>query len=398
MTERRSSPRPQTVLACVVRADTVRGWQLPAKSASDFSDCARVWRRSGGVFDFDRRKEARTELEAKMADPNFWNDQDKAQRTVEELKAVKAAIEPWEAFDTALDDADVTLELGRDENDAEMLTEAESQLEKLETELEGLELRTMLSGALDAKGAYIQIQAGAGGTESCDWADMLTRMYSMWGEASDFKVKELDRQPNDEAGIRSALIEIRGPYVYGYAKNESGVHRLVRISPFDAQSRRQTTFASVDVTPLIDDSVEVDIKEADLKIETFKAGGAGGQHVNKTESAVRIKHMPTGVIAACQNERSQHRNKKMAMQMLKAKLVRLEEDKRSAAASSRYDEKGEIAWGSQIRSYVLHPYQLVKDHRTNHETGNVSAVLDGALTPFMEAMLRDQMGAGSSDS
>jgi peptide chain release factor 2 len=211
----------------------------------------------------------------------------------------------------------------------------------------------------------------------------------------EFGCDVLDLQRNDEAGIRSALIEVKGPYVYGYLKNEAGVHRLVRISPFDAQSRRQTTFASVDVTPLVDDSVPLDIKDADLEIDTFKAGGAGGQHVNKTESAVRIRHLPSGVVVACQNERSQHRNRKVAMQMLKAKLLRLEEEKRSADAANRYDEKGEISWGNQIRSYVLHPYQMVKDHRTKHESGNVEAVLDGKLLEFMEAMLREQTaGAG----
>ena len=327
-----------------------------------------------------------------MAAADFWENQERAQAVVEQLKSAKAILEPWEAFASRLEDAVVLLELAEEEGDADSLAEVDEQADALGRELEGLEFRAMLSGPLDDKGAFVQVQAGAGGTESCDWAAMLVRMYGLWAEQMDFKVQVVDRLANDEAGIRWAIIEIRGPYAYGYLKTEAGVHRLVRISPFDAQKRRQTTFASVDVTPLVDDDVQVDIKDADLEIETFKAGGAGGQHVNKTESAVRIRHLPTGVVVACQNERSQHRNRKVAMQMLKAKLLRLEDEKRQADAASRYDEKGEIGWGNQIRSYVMHPYQMVKDHRTDHETSNVQGVLDGELTAFMESTLKHEMG------
>jgi len=326
-----------------------------------------------------------------MSAPDFWENQERAQGVVERLKAIKAVLEPWSAFSGRLEDATVLLELAEEESDADALAEVDQQVAALSKELERLEFRAMLSGPLDDKGAYVQIQAGAGGTESCDWAAMLLRMYGQWAERMGFDVQVIDRLDNDEAGVRWGVIEIRGPYAYGYLKTEAGVHRLVRISPFDAQKRRQTTFASVDVTPVVDDTVQIDIKDADLEIETFKAGGAGGQHVNKTESAVRIRHLPSGVVVACQNERSQHRNRKVAMQMLKAKLLRLEDERRQADAASRYDEKGEIAWGHQIRSYVLHPYQMVKDHRTEHETSNVEAVLDGDLTPFMEAMLKQRM-------
>jgi peptide chain release factor 2 len=245
---------------------------------------------------------------------------------------------------------------------------------------------------MDSHGAYVDIQAGAGGTEAQDWAQMLMRMYLRWGADRGFRTEIMDSSAGEVAGIKSCTISFEGDYAYGWLRTETGVHRLVRKSPFDSGNRRHTSFASVFVSPEIDDDINIDLNPADIEMDVFRSSGAGGQHVNKTESAVRIRHLPTGVVVSCQNERSQHRNRKVAMKMLKAKLVRLEEVKRQADAADRYDEKGDIGWGYQIRSYVLHPYQLVKDLRTQHETGNVTAVLDGDLTPFMEATLRSQIG------
>lgn len=326
-------------------------------------------------------------LEAVAAEPDFWNDQNKAQANIAATKSLKMVLDPFDAIASGLDDAEVMLELAEAGED-EALAEAASEIDKVENGFQALEMQSLLGGEFDGNGAYLTLHAGAGGTESCDWADMLYRMFTRYADRKGFSVQVLDYQAGDEAGIKSVSLLITGPYAYGLLKSERGVHRLVRISPFDSQSRRHTSFVAADVTPEIDDNIEIDIVESDLRIDTYRAQGAGGQHVNTTDSAVRIVHLPTGTVVQCQAERSQHKNRATAMKMLKARLYEIEQDKKRQAVDQLYGDKGEIAWGSQIRSYVMQPYTMVKDHRTDEQVGNVQGVLDGNLDPFIEAYLK----------
>lgn len=309
------------------------------------------------------------------------------QELLKEKKELESFFARWDAMERSLEDLEVMVELYEEEKDEEILPEIEESFGKIEGILEKLELSRMLSGEEDGKNAILTIHPGAGGTESQDWASMLLRMYTRWAEKNGYEVEVLDYQPGEEAGIKSATLLIKGENAYGYLKAESGVHRLVRISPFDANKRRHTSFASVFVSPEVDDEIKVEIRDEDLRIDTYRASGAGGQHVNKTESAVRITHIPTGIVVQCQNERSQHKNKAMALKILKSKLYELELRERQEKMAELHKEKKEIAWGSQIRSYVLQPYRLVKDHRTNYEEGNVDAVLDGEIDDFIRAYL-----------
>jgi len=326
-----------------------------------------------------------------MADPKFWDNPERARATIGTLKAARALVEPWAAAERRCEDAQVLFELATQENDEASRAEAAGMAAALVAEVESLERKSLLGGAEDHLGAIITINAGAGGTESMDWAAMLLRMYVRWVERQGFSYEILDTSEGEEAGIKSAVVEVGGDFVYGYLKGESGVHRLVRISPFDASRRRHTSFASVFVSPRVDDSIEIEIKEADLRVDTYRSSGAGGQHVNKTSSAVRITHLPTGIVAACQNERSQHRNRDKAMEILRSRLyqLRLEEEKKKTDAIEA--AKMEIAFGSQIRSYVFQPYTLVKDLRTDAETSDVTAVMDGEIDLFVEAWLRRRL-------
>ena len=327
-------------------------------------------------------------LEDKQAAPEFWSDQEAANKVLRRVQSLKQWTVPLAAAGDQVEDLRLMAEMAAEEDDEETAAEVADGLGELERMVEKLDFQFLLSGEDDERGAVLEINPGAGGTESQDWAQMLLRMFTRYCERQGMTFSTLDLQPGAEAGIKSVTLEIDHPFAYGYLKSESGVHRLVRISPFDAQKRRHTSFASVFVYPLVDDSVEIEINPSDLRVDTFRAQGAGGQHVNKTDSAVRLTHEPSGIVVSCQSERSQHRNRESAMTMLRAKLyqkVLLERQKERDAIEA---EKMEIAWGSQIRSYVLQPYTKVKDHRTEHETGNATAVLDGALDDFIDAYLR----------
>ncbi|MBU0678093.1 MAG: peptide chain release factor 2 [Verrucomicrobia bacterium] len=347
-----------------------------------------------GYLDVDRRKLELEKLEEEAAKPDFWDDQTRARSVIDKTNALRAVTGPYERVVGLLDDIAVFIELAEaeeDEGERQAATaEVQKQLKLVEKEFSALEMHSLLGGKVDARNAYLSLHAGAGGTESCDWADMLFRMYSRYAESHGFDLSVMDMQPGDEAGIKSVTFLVSGPFAYGYLKAERGVHRLVRISPFDANKRRHTSFAALDVIAEIEEDLEVEIAESDLRIDTFRASGAGGQHVNTTDSAVRITHVPTNIIVQCQAERSQHSNRNKAMKMLKARLYDYEMDKQRKEMEKFYGDKGDIAWGRQIRSYVMQPYTMVKDHRTNIEKGNVEAVMDGDLDEFIEGYLKKQ--------
>lgn len=342
----------------------------------------------GLLFDVAGRGEKIAELEYKMSEPGFWDEPDKAQMVMQELTGIKDSVVKYNHLRNKYEDLQVLWQMGTEAQDESVYEEVERELSEINHELGSMELEMMLSGQYDANNAILTLHAGAGGTEAQDWTQMLLRMFGRWAERRKFKVETLDLLPGDEAGVKSVTLTISGHNAYGYLKSEKGVHRLVRISPFDANARRHTSFAACDIMPEIDDNVEIDINMADVRVDTYRASGAGGQHINKTDSAVRMTHIPTGVVAQCQNQRSQIQNREQCLRLLRARLFELEQQKQAAEKAEMAGEYQAIEWGSQIRSYVFHPYNMVKDHRTNAETANTQAVMDGDLDMFMNAYLK----------
>lgn len=338
-------------------------------------------------LDLENKQKRIEELEADMEAPGFWDNPDKSQMAMKELKSLKDSFERFEELISGLEDAKTLIEMADEENDISLVPEVEAEINSFEEKMESLRIETLLSGPYDKNNAILSLHAGAGGTESCDWCQMLMRMYTRWAERYGYSTEVIDYLEGEEAGVKSVTIEISGDNAYGHLKSEHGVHRLVRISPFNAAGKRQTSFVSCDVMPDIETDIDIEINDDDIRIDTYRASGAGGQHINKTSSAIRITHLPTGVVVQCQNERSQHQNKEKAMQMLKAKLYLMKQEEHAQKSSDIRGDVKDINFGNQIRSYVLQPYTMVKDHRTNKDIGNAQNVLDGGIEPFINAYL-----------